>query len=58
MADRSLPKSDQDIIDYQIPDSIENLFVDFINQVEDENLQKQLSDFNTEIHELFERRFD
>jgi len=58
MADRSLSEFDQGIIDYEIPDSIENLFVDFENQVEDEKLKKQLSDFNTEMLELFEKRFN
>ena len=58
MADRCLPQTDQDIIDYSIPDAIETLFTDFENEVEDENLKKQLSDFSSEILELFERRFD
>lgn len=58
MADRCLPEADQDMIDYQIPDTIENLFTDFVNQAEDENLKKQLSDFNDEVKKLFERRFD
>jgi len=58
MADRCLSDFDQGIIDYDIPDAIETLFTDFENEVEDENLKKQLSDFSSEILELFERRFD